>query len=366
MNETGQKLISENMKRKSIKLIVSIVLVSIVSCNEPETVVTNFVHSDGSITRKVEMKSIEGDAKKRFQISDIQIPFDSTWSVKDTFALGQKGDTTWIRKGEKLFKSTDELNSAYKSDSGVNKGITRQAHFHKKFKWFNTEYRFSENIDKLMSSGYPVRDFLNQEELHFFYLPESLIAEKENGPDSLKYKALADSVKHKTDLWSTKNIVSEWISVFAGLTAGKAAKDLSFESLKAHENDFVQMVLENDKKFDSLWAKGVILNKLIGEDNALKYGTEADSALQTVTKDILVDFKDYSVRIVMPGKLIGTNGFIDSSQILLWPVKSDYFMTEPYEMWAESKITNTWAWILSGLFLAFVLTGVVMRVIKKD
>ncbi len=42
----------------------------------------------------------------------------------------------------------------------------------------------------------------------------------------------------------------------------------------------------------------------------------------------------------MPGKLIGTNGFIDSSQVLLWPVKSDYFITEQYEMWAESKIPN--------------------------
>jgi hypothetical protein len=354
------------MKRKSIKLIISIVLVFIVSCNEPETVVTNFVHSDGSITRKIEMKSIEGDAKKRFLISDIQIPFDSTWSVKDTFALSQKGDTTWIRKGEKLFKSSDELNSAYKSDSGINKNISRQARFHKQFKWFNTEYRFSENIDKIMSSGYPVRDFLNKEELLFFYSPESLTTQKESGPDSLKYKALADSVRYKTDLWSTKNIVSEWISVFAGLTAGKASKDLSLESLKAHENDFVLVVQENDKRFDSLWAKGVILNKLIGEDNALKYRTEADTALGSVTKKFLVDFKDYSVRIVMPGKLIGTNGFIDSSQILLWPVKSDFFMTEPYEMWAESKITNTWAWILSGLFLAFVLTGVVMGVIKKN
>jgi len=354
------------MKRKSIKLIVSIVLVFIVSCNEPETVVTNFVHSDGSITRKIEMKSIDGDAKKRFQISDIQIPFDSTWSVKDTFALSQKGDTTWTRKGEKLFKSTDELNSAYKSDSGVNKSVSRQARFHKQFKWFNTEYRFSEDIDKIMSYGYPVRDFLNQEELLFFYSPESLITEKESGPDSLKYKALADSVKYKTDLWLTTNIVSGWISVFAGLTAGKPDKNFSFESLKAHENDFIKVVQENDQKFDSLWSKGIILNKLIGEENALKYRTEADSALGSVTKDILVDFKDYSVRIVMPGKLIGTNGFIDSSQILLWPVKSDYFMTEPYEMWAESKTTNTWAWIVSGLFVVFVLTGVVMRVIKKD
>jgi hypothetical protein len=41
-------------------------------------------------------------------------------------------------------------------------------------------------------------------------------------------------------------------------------------------------------------------------------------------------------------------------------------MTEQYDMWAESKITNLWAWIASGLFLAFVFTGVIMRVIKKD
>jgi hypothetical protein len=67
----------------------------------------------------------------------------------------------------------------------------------------------------------------------------------------------------------------------------------------------------------------------------------------------------------MPGKLTGTNGFIDNKKVLLWPVNSDYFMAENYEMWAESKVPNTWAWIVSGLFLVFVFTGVIMRIIKK-
>jgi hypothetical protein len=47
-------------------------------------------------------------------------------------------------------------------------------------------------------------------------------------------------------------------------------------------------------------------------------------------------------------------------------VKSDYFLTEPYEMWAESKIPNGWAWIVSGLFIVFVIAGVIFRIIKKD
>jgi hypothetical protein len=353
------------MERKSIKLVLALILMLIVSCNEPETVVTDYVHPDGSVTRKIEMKSNEADVNKRFKISEIQVPFDSTWTVKDSVDIDKKGDSIWIRTAVKQFKNVDELNQAYKKDSSANKNVRRQAGFSKRFKWFNTEFRFSEIIDKQLSYGYPVKDFLNSEELLYFYSPENLKHDKETGPDSLKFRALADSIKHKTDLWSTKNIVSEWIGKFSDLTKGRAGKDMTRESLKARQDEFIQVVESNNAKFDSLWQNGIILKELIGEENAVKFKTEADSALGSVTKYFLVDFKDYSVRIVMPGKLIGTNGFIDSSHILLWPVKSDFFMTEPYEMWAESKTPNTWTWIVSGIFLAFVLTGVIVRIIKK-
>ena len=354
------------MKRRPVKLIVSLILMIIVSCNEPETVVTNYIHTDGSVTRKLEMKSIEGDVNKRFKISDIQVPFDNTWAVKDTIRLDQKGDTTWIKTAIKQFKNIDELNLTYKSDSGANKNISRQAGFTKRFKWFNTEFRFSEKIDKELSFGYPVKDFLNNEELIYFYSPEDLKNTKESGPDSLKYRTLRDSVKNKTDKWTERNLVSEWIGEFSKLTTGKTGNDITRESLKAREDEFVKIAEKNGNKLDSLWKNGILLKEFIGEANALKYKVEADSALSIVTKDLFVDFSDYSVRIVMPGKLIGTNGFIDSSHVLLWPVKSDFFMAEPYEMWAESKIPNRWAWIVSGLFLVFVLSGVIIKIIKKD
>lgn len=349
------------MKGKSIKLIVSLILMMVVSCDEPETVVTNYVHPDGSVTRKIEMRNLEN----KFSKSNLQVPFDSTWTVKDSIEINKKGDTTWIKIAVKQFKNIDEINLDYKTDSGANKEISRQAGFKKSFKWFNTEFRFSERIDKKFSFGYPVKDFLNSEELLYFYSPENLKHEKESGSDSIKYKALSDSVKHKTDIWSTKDIISEWIGTFSKLTAGKADKEMTLESLKARENEFVKIYEANQEKFDSLWSKGIILKKFFGEEKALEYKTEADTALESVIKNFPLNFKDYSVRIVMPGKLIGTNGFIDSSQVLLWPVKSDYFLTEPYEMWAESKIPNRWAWIVSGLFLVFVFTGVIMRVIKK-
>jgi hypothetical protein len=349
------------MKSKTIKSVMIAVSLIVFSCDEPETTVTNIVHSDGSVSRKIEMKN----HKNNFKISDLQVPFDSTWTIKDTIEIGEKKDTTFIKTAEKQFKNVGEINKSYLSDKGANKEIKRKAIFIKKFKWFNTEYRFSELIDKKMSNGYPIKDFLNQEELNYFYSPGSVNNEKLNGKDSLKYKALVDTIKKKTDDWTGKSLISEWIYDFSRLVKGTAANDLTEASLKKNENEFVKLLKKYDNKFDSLWKAGVILKEMIGIDNAVKFKTEADSAIAIVTKYLTADFKDYSVRIIMPGKVIGTNGFIDKTETLLWPVKSDYFFTEPYEMWAESKTPNKWTWIVTGIFVIFVITGLAIRFLRK-
>jgi hypothetical protein len=279
--------------------------------------------------------------------------------------VNEKGDTTWVRRATKLFSNIDEINSTYAADSGINKGISRKADFKRKFLWFHTRYIFSERIEKTMNFGYPVSDFLNNEELAYFYLPESVQGEKQNGADSLKYRILEDTISYKTDRWAEKSLVSEWIGEFSGLTEGKAGSNLSFNSLKERESEFVSTLTLFESKFDSLWENGIILKKWIGEADAIKFKTEADSAIENVTNKVFRDFGGYSMKVVMPGKLIGTNGFIDSSNVIMWPVKSDYFLTGPYVMSAESKIFNGWAWILSGLFIVFVITGLAIRIKKK-
>lgn len=349
------------MKNKAIKSILVGLLLLVFSCDEPETTVTNIVHPDGSVTRKIEMSNKEN----KFKHSDLQVPFDSTWIIKDSLTLNEKGDTTWIKTAEKLFKNVDEINKSYQEDKGPDRMISRKTGFVKKFKWFNTEYIFSETIDKQMSNGYPVEDFLNKEELNYFFSPESVNSEKLKSADSLKYKAMDDTIKLKVEKWITKSLISEWIWNFSRLINGNGGKELTLESLKAQENKFFKISEANNDKFDSLWTRGIILKEFIGENNAIRFKTEADSALTISVDAAFIDFKDYSVRIVMPGKVIGTNGFIDKTEVLLWPVKLDYFMTEPYEMRAESKVINSWAWIVTGTFILFVLTGLLIRLFRK-
>ncbi len=336
-----------------------------VSCNEPETVVTNVVYPDGSVRREIEMRSIQEKKEDRFRSSDIQVPFDSTWTITDSYEVDGDGDTTWIRIAIKLFKNVAGINSGYKTDSGANKAVTREVTFRKRFKWFNNFYRYSEKIEPTIDQGYPVSDFLNSEELFYYYAPESLKYEKNNGPDSLKYRALSDTIDKKIDRWSTTCLADIWIDEFSNLVEGKDSGAEAVDTLKAHKSELFDMVQFEDEQIDSLWENGIILNRLIGIDNSKRFSADADSAIEKAVEHLFIDFSEYSVRIAMPGTVMGTNGYIDSSKALIWPVKSDFFLTEPYEMWAESKIPNRWAWIVSGLFLAFVTTGLIIRVKKR-
>lgn len=349
------------MKNRNLKFAVSALIVVAASCNEPETIVTDIVHTDGSVTRKIEMRSPE----KKFKIHDVQVPYDSTWTIRDSVEIGEKGDTLWVRRAEKLFADADEINMSYKADSSADRAAVRRVTFSKKFRWFHTGYRFAESIGSNLTYGYPVSDYLNAGELAWFYSPESITSSEENGPDSLKYKALNDTISKKTDKWLIESLASEWTGDFAGLVKGKAGQNLSLESLKAHQKDFAKMVEEAGSKFDSLWKNGTILKSLIGESDASKYKTEADSALSIVEDKVTISFAAYTMRIIMPGRVTRTNGFIDSTKVLFWPVNSDYFLTEPYSMWAESKVPNTWAWVVSGLFLLFVFTGIIIRRNRK-
>lgn len=345
------------MKKLKPGLVISMAFLMTASCNEPKTVVTNIVHPDGSVTRKIEMKSSE----KNFRITNVQVPCDSTWTVRDSLEIGEKGDTLWVKRAEKTFTDVEEINLAYKSDSGLNKNFPRHAEFKKRFRWFNTEYTFKEIIDKNMHYGYPVSDFLDSEELKWFYYPDSHIEKMKNGPDSIKYRALNDTVDKKVENWMIKSLVSEWIAEFSNLLGENSKNELSAESLMNNEDRFVTIVKKYDEKFDSLWSNGIILKEFIGEASAIKYKTQADSAVNISINRLLADFRDYTLRTIMPGKVTEMNGMIDSSGVLMWPVKSDYFLTQTYEMKAVSKVPNIWAWIVSGVFISFVIYGAIIR-----
>lgn len=383
------------MKRKVKITLTLLSMVMLFSCDY-ETHVINTVHKDGSITRKVIMKNSE----EKFEPEKYRVPVDSTWQTQIDMDVNEAGDTSWILTAEKHFGNVDEINEEYINDQGSNQYLERKAYFSKSFKWFTTVFRYSETIDKFMTVTCPVSDFLSDEELKFFYLPGNVIAELKNGSDSLKYEALSDTIDTKSEIWMWTSFVRQWIEIFYDLFGDHPDLSIDKEEMLSKESAFVKQLidydksekekdeefsqlleedeeamqfLEEEKNEDKINDTELIITSMLGKKFYSTFRTEIDSAmsvLETMTEPF-ISVDNYDIEIRMPGYIIASNGYVntdpdsENSSGILWLVKGEYFLTQQYEMWAESRVNNYWAWIISALFILFVITGFVIRSKKE-
>jgi len=328
------------MKRKIILSLTLLMLV--ISCEGPETTVTNIVMHDGSVLRKAELKNTTDE----LNLSDFSVPVDSTWKIRDSINISDKGDTIWFLLAEKLFKSADEINEAYVSDTGKNSNVRRIARFEHRFKWFTSELRYSESCIESFSHGYPPGKFLSTEEIEFNNLPSSIRKEKLEGADSLKYSVLSDSLDTHTKRWMLSSLISEWIADACCLCTASGKDTLFSDLLRSHELDFNIFTL-TDENFDSTCVA------ILGDSIYQKFKPELDSTMAVAEKkfDRSFSFTKYTVKTIMPSKVRATNGYTMPGGEIAWPVNGDLFLTDDYVMWAESREVNYWAIFLTALVL---------------
>ncbi|MCI0522686.1 MAG: hypothetical protein L0Y37_03425 [Bacteroidales bacterium] len=336
------------MKRK---LSLLLPLLFIVSCNGPETIVTNFVNPDGTVLRRVEMQNTENNFGQKVT----RVPVDSTWTITDSITVSPDGDTTWFMTAEKLFESIDAINESYLTDSGSNRVVHRTAAFRREFRWFTTTVWFSEQCGKTMLYGYPKEDYLAVEDIEFMMLPAKIMVEKLTGPDSTLFRVLKDSLDEKTDLWATECFISEWIEEAGKLSEASGKDSLTTEMLRSHEKEFLE-ILEPDHNMS------LTCIPILGEEVCSRFSAELDTAQNIVMERLNTSlfFDDYTLQIVMPAKVIATNGYQMPGGELAWPVTGNHFLTSDSLMFAEVRIINYWAIILTLI----LLSGLILLIVQ--
>lgn len=345
------------MKRKYKVQLMIISLIFLFSCGGYETRVINTIHQDGSITRIVTMKNDTCE----FLPEKYRVPVDSTWNIEITMEIEDE-DTSWCLTAEKLFQSVEELNAAYENDTGINEELPRSASFSKQFRWFNTHYSFSEKIDQTLHIDCKLSEFYKDEELSFFYLPNKIQEELKNGPDSLKYMELSDSLETIYEYWLFTGLAREWVEIFYDLFGTHHELNISKEEMRTKVPLFTEQLI-----LDELDEQETFRN-ILGEDFYKIFETEIDSSFE-VLDEILTDYWDmseYDVEIRMPGKILASSGYASTGESeqekgIIWTVTGDYFMGQPYEMWAESQTTNYWAWVVTAMFIIFVAAGLLYQ-----
>ncbi len=345
------------MKRKINVILVSLVMLIMSSCEGPDALVINIVREDGSLTRKI----ILTYTKDEFDLDKCQVPVDSTWNITKEYDISEKGDTTYTLTAVRDFDSVEELNKMYDNYEGSNKGMTRQAYFQKKFMWFNNLYRYTEHVGKAMN-GYPPKDFFTEEELDFFYMPDKLVeARLEKADSSQVKKNIIEPMEEKYDTWLSRSLVKVLVDKIADTVKSNPAIGIDTTLLYEKEEELAMSI------FISSSDEKEVLDSLMGSGFYESNSVLIDTVMSDFEKEFNVAFNtdDYLIQTIMPGKLMATNGFVDEEGNVLWEVNGDVMLSSDYDMWAESKVRNTWAWIITFVFLAFVITGLIIRVFRR-
>ena len=132
---------------------------------------------------------------------------------------------------------------------------------------------------------------------------------------------------------SVKNIIDK-----------KAKKIISFNSDDELEFHELAAIVGEQLELDSI-AKEQLVEHVRGAKLDEKYEDE-----------ILVGFTDdYNNLVIMPGQLTDTNAESLNSDTLMWDVNPIKFIDSDYVMFAESKVTNDWAYLVSGFILAIAI-----------
>ncbi|MGM0463404.1 MAG: hypothetical protein ACQEQW_01975 [Bacteroidota bacterium] len=348
------------MKRKINISILMCVMMLFSSCGGPDALLINMVRNDGSVERRV----ILTYHKDEFDLSDCQVPVDSSWNITKSYDVSEKGDTTYSLTAEKEFESVDMINKLYDEYEGTNPLMKREAGFRKKFRWFNTVYSYTETVERALR-GIDPEAFFSEQELDYFYMPEKLIDALLEGPDSTRIQeTMTDPLDKKKEEWFSKSLVRAFVfKVVDTVSVNPGIKVDTSELFEKEEELYYSTIspiegMEEQQLVDTLLGEGFY------ENNSIL----VDTLLSDVENEFMVALEtdSYLVQTFMPGELTSTNGYIDKDGNILWEVKGEVFLSTDYNMWAESKTTNLWAWIITGAFLLFVISGLSVKAARMS
>lgn len=234
----------------------------------------------------------------------------------------------------------------------------------KEFRWFYTDYVFTEKFSSVADYfKVPVTDFMSEEEaLYWFSGTPDLYA----GKPTWRYYEMLEDLKEKADRWVFANM---YYKVFSGIADRydmvvdpPVSKDVFIAQLR----DVVKQLASHDTyKLEYSAARSVVsshfgsdaYSPFINEDEWKK--EEQYESLATAFDYLFVFYYDES--IVMPGRVIDAGGGIYKDGVVTFTVDAGRFLLKDYEIRVVSRVVNVWAFIVTAALASALFVAVVYR-----
>lgn len=359
---------------------------------------TTRVYTNGSVDRTV---VIAGDSSEVLSQKVIQ-PLDSSW--KTTFRKDTGDERRWVLTAERSFKNVNDMRAYFFADPDTGRTFSLDVSLKRKFRWFYTYFIYKETMLSVQPfRRIPITQFLTLDELSLLSLPENmeigysrekdqLIALKKDSlrvldqKDSSRMAELQKDLEMRFTLWEYKSAFEEFFSELEREIKGK--KD-EWEAL-THDKDSVWNRMEEAIRQHEGY------NIFNGKGDSLRYDFEANNGENFITA-VLQDLEDISGRhglirlwqdrqitfpvfmakcrdnnfmtdnvsfsLGMPGLLLSTNADAVAGNVCTWEVPETVQWIN-FEMVAESRSVNQWAFYVTGILILLLLILLIGRIFR--
>lgn len=233
----------------------------------------------------------------------------------------------------------------------------------KEFRWFYTDYVFTEKFSSVADYfSVPVTDYMSEEEASYWFAgTPDLYA----GKPIWRYYELLEDLKEKADRWVFANLYYELLSGIADRYDMVVEPPVSKDEFVAQLRDVVKQLVSYDpSKFEYATARSVISSH---------FGSDAYSPFieDEMKKEELYEELDnyfgylflfyYDESIVMPGRVIDAGGGIYKDGVVTFTVDAGRFLLNDYEIRVVSRVVNVWAFIVTAALASALFVAVVYR-----
>lgn len=341
------------MKTQNIILsLVIILLLFFGACRE--VTVTTKVNPDGSFTRVI---TVTGDSSDVFK-TDLPFPVNESWarvSSKDT-----ADSTKYIVTYTKAFNNSGELKNEIISDTGSYRNLARDISVTKKFRFFFSYLTYKE----VYKSANPFtrldyHEYLTEDDIQWY----SGLKISTTPADSLSKKEAEDKVL-----------------AFLVASATSEVESIIQNGIKKLNNPLLNSV-DISVYHDSLYKNIVDLDFKEGKELTEEYskwsGNEAFLMLNKMEPPIFEDFmqkikvleaifelEGYTEEVQMPGLITATNSAMLKGNQVRWEFQPISVAASDYEMYAESRVINYWAFIVLGMVILALVIVSIMNAIR--
>ncbi len=343
------------------------------------------VKADGSLLRIV---TVKGDSADIFTGS-FPVPMDSTWEISTRLESRSENDVSegkvYVYEARKEFRNFRDLNKEfYHDDSAFKDHIAIRVNLEKRFRWYYTHYYYAETYGRLFPfRSVPVNDYLSDAELQIHQADEkeiyysreidSILLVQDtlkipvmNRNDSLRFKALRDTIEQKFESWQKINIYNEFYRLVTG--ALRKLGD-SPDTIATRKSFYVwldqQRTFESGIEDDDAFVNAASTYFNVDPDKLQAADPEGFSDFKKKFRVAAYSLETYTNRVLMPGTIIKNNAGKTDKNLANWTFKIDKFYATDYTMTVESRTVNTWFAICAALALVLAIALLLLRLYRN-